>query len=549
MLYGPRGDVISSPATRARSAFNAMFAGGGYTGARSDRRALKDWRVAAGSADNVSIPDLPTLRARSQDLLRNEPLAVGARNTSTNDTIGTGLQVHPAIDQDLLGLTEDQATAWERQAARIWEAWAGSPAADLSERIDFYTMQGLLDKAEFGDGDVFVLRRYFPRPGDVLALKLQVIEADRVTNPNFTFDTERLAGGIEIDADGRPIRAHVLDRNPFDTFGLAARRWTAVPFFGAETGERQLLQQYDPERVGQSRGVPKLAPVIEMLKQLGRYTEAELMAAVISSFFTVFIKTEAAQGLADLGPVSETESPLPMAKDAEYRLGTGAIIDLLKGEEIEIANPARPNQAFDPFIMALARQIGAAIDQPYERLVKQFTASYSASRAALLEAWRSVVTRRSRRVRQLCQPVYEWAIAEAIARGLLSAPGFFDNPLRRRAWCHAMWTGPAMGQINPLDEINAAEKRVALTVTNRAQETAELTGGNWERKFPQLVKERRMLEEAGLLVQAPAGQGGGQPAAAKPTAPETGDTERGDQQTGDQEQADDAVPAGEEAIA
>jgi capsid protein len=45
------------------------------------------------------------------------------------------------------------------------------------------------------------------------------------------------------------------------------------------------------DRIEQSRGIPALAPVIESLKQLDRYAEAELMAAVVSAFFTVFIKT------------------------------------------------------------------------------------------------------------------------------------------------------------------------------------------------------------------------------------------------------------------
>ena len=44
------------------------------------------------------------------------------------------------------------------------------------------------------------------------------------------------------------------------------------------------------ERIGQRRGVPFLAQVIEALKQLGRYTDAELVAAVVSGMFTVFIR-------------------------------------------------------------------------------------------------------------------------------------------------------------------------------------------------------------------------------------------------------------------
>ena len=53
---------------------------GGYTGARLDRRQTKAWRTADGSADNVTLPDLPMLRERSRDLLRNAPLATGAVN-------------------------------------------------------------------------------------------------------------------------------------------------------------------------------------------------------------------------------------------------------------------------------------------------------------------------------------------------------------------------------------------------------------------------------------------------------------------------------------
>ena len=54
---------------------------GGYTGARTNRRQTQTWNPASGSADNVALDDLPVLRDRSRDLLRNAPLAVGAVNT------------------------------------------------------------------------------------------------------------------------------------------------------------------------------------------------------------------------------------------------------------------------------------------------------------------------------------------------------------------------------------------------------------------------------------------------------------------------------------
>lgn len=68
------------------------------------------------------------------------------------------------------------------------------------------------------------------------------------------------------------------------------------------------------------------------------------------------------------------------------RLGQGAITTLPSDTDIEIANPQRPNSLYSAFIETQARMMGAGIDLPYEMLVKHFIASYSASRAAQLEA-------------------------------------------------------------------------------------------------------------------------------------------------------------------
>src|SRR5699024_504380 len=133
-------------------------------------------------------------------------------------------------------------------------------------------------------------------------------------------------------------------------------------------------------RPGQRRGVPLLAPVMEAIKQLGRYTDAELMAAVVSGMFTVFVKSEMPDvGLGEFIPVDEQAEPEDQTR---LELGNGAIVDLAEGEDISTVNPGRPNTAFDGFVIAVARQIGAALELPYELLMKQFEASYSASRAA-----------------------------------------------------------------------------------------------------------------------------------------------------------------------
>ena len=45
----------------------------------------------------------------------------------------------------------------------------------------------------------------YERPNRSINLALQIVEADRVANPDFKSDTATLAGGVEMDSDGAPI--------------------------------------------------------------------------------------------------------------------------------------------------------------------------------------------------------------------------------------------------------------------------------------------------------------------------------------------------------
>ncbi len=473
------------------------FASGGYDGARTDRPATREWQPRGGDADENQLPDLPMLRRRSSDLVRNAPVAAGALETTATSTVGAGLVLHARIDRDLLGLSEKEADAWERDAERFFAAWAGSHACDITRRHDFYTLQDVVFRSQLERGDVLVIRRYRERPGELLGLKLQLIEADRISNPEDRADSDRLKGGVEIDSFGAPIRYHVADKHPDSGLYRGQRQWKPVPAFG-QSGEKLALHVFKPDRVGQTRGTPIFAPVIETLKQLERYTGAELSAAEISSFFTAFIKSaveaEAGSGLA---PVDADDPDPPAASN--YKMGPAAVLDLAPGEDVEFANPTRPNAQFDPFFQAVLRQVGPAIGLPFELLVLHFTSSYSASRAAMLEAWRRFMTRRCWLARLFCQPSYEWAITEGVLRGIISAPGYLQDPIIRRAWLGSEWIGGAQGQIDPLKEIKAAEGRTTLGVTTLAEETAQMTGGDWERKHRQRVKEERMRRRDGLV--------------------------------------------------
>lgn len=470
---------------------------GGYTGARLDRRQTKAWKTADGSADNVTLSDLPILRERSRDLLRNAPLATGAVNTVVTNVVGTGLRVHSNIDREILKpflKSEAEFDKWERDAERIFRHWAESSNCDATRYQTFTELQNLIIRSCLESGDIFVVRRFINRPNSLLGLSLQLVEADRIANPNFQMDTCKLSGGVELDDNGSPTAYYIYNRFPGD-YSDGSNEYVKIPAFSKD-GYRQVYHIMNRTRPGLTRGVPYLAPVIETLKQLDKYSEAEIMSAVVSAMFTVFVKSESEEGLASMAPF---ESPNVSRDDNDYKLGVGAILDLQPNESIEIADPKRPNQAFDPFVQAVLRQIGVALELPFEILIKHFTASYSAAQAALVEAWKFFSARRRWLATQFCKPVYEMVISEAVARGILDAPCFFTHPIIREAYLGAEWVGPPRGQIDQLKEIKAAEKRIDIGITTLAEETAMLTGGDWERKHPQSVKEKKMRQSGGLI--------------------------------------------------
>jgi lambda family phage portal protein len=276
-----------------------------------------------------------------------------------------------------------------------------------------------------------------------------------------------------------------------------------VPAFGETSRRRNVLHLIDRRRPGQTRGVPYLAPVIEPLKQLARYSEAEISAAVISAAFAVFVKMDA-EAFQQLFDESSGKTYLKSAMGWDGRVPTADMeahskaVNLLPGEDIVSPDLKRPNTAFDPFVQAVLRQIGVGLELPFEVLVKHFTASYSAARAALLDAWRFFRGRRDWLATVFCQPLYELWLEEAVASGRVRAPGFFADPAWRRAWSGAVWIGDGPGSIDPLKEADAAEKRIQLGTSTIAAESILHDGIDWTTKHRQRVREETARRNDGL---------------------------------------------------
>jgi lambda family phage portal protein len=469
--------------------------GGGYNGAKIDKAALSNWRTYAGSPESDISPDLVNLRARSRDLVRNTPVAAGAIAQTTTNVIGTGLALAPAPDASYLGLSKEELAEWKRNTIREWKMFAESKDADLGRRMNFYQLQELAFRSFFESGDVFILTPMKNR-GNVYDLALQPIEADRISNPNHGSNNDTLIDGIVIDDDGAPVKCHICNRHPGD-FRRTGLKWQEFEFYG-RNNRRNVIHLFKPLRPGQVRGVSMLAPIIEPLKQLGTYTNAELQAAVTSGMFSIFVKMDPTA----FSTLFDPEAASQLAKDSGKWDGNldndGRAVNLLPGESIESANPGRPNSEFDPFVQSILRQIGMALEIPYEVLIMHYQSSYSAARGALLMAWKTYRKWRDWMATDFCQPVYVLWLDEAVAKGRVKCPAYFASPAIRAAWQGAMWIGDGPGSIDPVKEVDAAQKRVDMGISTLETESILHDGGDWEVKHEQRAKEEEMRNKAGL---------------------------------------------------
>ncbi len=446
------------------------------------------------------------LRERTRDLAMNSPVATAAVNATRTSCVGTGLKPKPKIDYELLGISKEAASDLEKKIKNEFSLWANSTLCDACDLNNFYELQQIAFLDWLKNGEEFVLVSYAKKTENMpYSLRLRLILADRISTPGAYggeydgFDKEqpdgnRIMNGVEIDRQGKVVAYHISSTFPNEN-EVTKTEWKRVLKRGATTGNPNILHVFNAESAEQYRGVPFLAPVIMSIKQLTRYTEAEIMAAVVNSMFAIFIQTESGDDIDGFGGEDDDMNTAPSDGD-EIKLGAGTINFLKEGEKVEAVESKHPSGNYESFVGAFSMLIGAALEISPEVLMKKFSNNFSASKGALNETWRAFSMRRKWFVDDFCKQVYELWFAEAVSIGRIKAPGFFADPLIRNAYTNATWTGPAQGCLNPVQEANAAVIRIKNGLSTREDECAAINGTDYEDNVRALENENERLAQA-----------------------------------------------------
>ncbi len=490
----------------------------GYShgGASRKRTWAIEYHSDSGSPRKDIEENRKLLRERSRDLSMNAPLAAGAINSTVTNCVGGGLVPVPRIDNEFLGISKEEARELEKLIKKEFAVWAESTLCDNNDQNNFYELQQIVFNDWLRNGEEFVLIKYDPeeKPYMPYQLRLKLVEADRVSTKNSLdgdydgFDVREKNGntvmnGVEIDGSGKVVAYHISSRFPGE-YGLGSIEWTRIEKRGKVTGNPNIIHVFNAERAEQYRGVPFLAPVIQTLKQLTRYTDAEIMAAVISSMFSIFITTETGNDMGGFGGVDEEEgidSGTEEEDDEKVLMGSGTVNFLKSGEDVKTVESTHPSGNFDAFVSAMCVHIGSALEIAPEILMKKFQNNFSASKGALNETWKSFSKRRKWFVDDFCQVVYELWFNEAVSKGRIEAPGYFNNVLIRKAYTKTKWNGPAQGHLNPVQEVNAAVTKIENGLSTHEDECNAMNGSSFEDNVRALQSENELLQKAKKIIE------------------------------------------------
>lgn len=487
------------------------YKGYGSAGASTKKRSTKGFTAVSGSPREDIDDNNYTLRQRGRLMYMGNAIASSAVKTHRTNTVGLGLHLNPRPDMAYLGLSQEETAEWVNNVKREFSLWADKKrACDATGMNNFYELQQLLLTSWLTSGDVFVLVQ--SRKPDRLRpynLRLKAVEADLVATPSNAGGIMGLSSGknpnngniihdgVEIDGQGMVVAYHFRNTYPYEATDEQTA-WKRIEACGSRTGLPNVLQLMSTERPGQYRGVSYLAPVIIPLLQTNRYTESELTAALVDSFFTVYVQTNTAEGENPFNEATPGDEGNFNGDPNDYEMGPGQVNFLQPGENVVKMDARRPAGGFPAFIDAICTQVGASLEIPKDILLKSFNASYSASRGALLEAWKSFRMYRTWFVNDFCNPVYELWLSEAVAKGRVNAPGFFTDPAVRAAWLSCQWIGPSQGQLDPVKEINAEILACENGFSTREDSALRINGSDFTSNVEQLARESELLEGAGL---------------------------------------------------
>ena len=447
--------------------YNGIFkniTGGSYDGEKIPGD-LDQWNVLSGDSNLILDSTYGILSDRSATLYHTTGPARGAINKQSEYAIGPGLVFRSQPDwNNIPWLKRDKAKDWGKEFQKIVNFYF--------QEFNFYEKQAVLFRGALVNGDSLL---FFIRQNSELTDLVEFAGNQIDYQYNTKNEDEAFTLGIKHDDLLRRLGIKKIDGKTID--------------FKNENDEQNLVQFYIKELPRQLRGYPLVYSVINLAKNDDRHHDATTHRAVMESIILGNYETDATDPVRQTKNMAEANIKKAVRGNFvtntinkianSFKMGAGNIYTMRKGEKVNFSDLKTPSNTFGLFKEWMINYIGAATGTPPEVILSKYSTSYTAHRGALNDFKKSYMNKRFSFIRNVMQPVIKEIARDAIFRGYIKAPGFFDNPMIQRAYLQGNFLGPVPGVINPLQEINAAVRSVENAFELRS-DIASRFGNEWD---------------------------------------------------------------------
>lgn len=437
---------------------------------------LYEWLLCSSDPNYIVSSTYGFLCDRSNTLYHTHPLARGAINRQVDYIVGPGLVFKSQPDwRRIPWMRESTAQEWAQEFQRVIHYYF--------TQFSFYEKQAISMRSAMSSGDSLY---FFIRENGALQ---DIIESGG-NEIDWQYDREDCTLGIKHDKYLRRTGIRKLDGTDVN--------------FTDSLGDQNVLQILFKELPRQLRGFPLVYSVINAAKNDDRHQDATIARAALeallvgsfSSDTVDFTKQAANMAKANTaGTTPKTTSVLSRIGNA-FKLGTGNIFTTNKGDSLTFTDLKTPSNNYGMLKDWNLNYFGAATGTPPEFITGNIKSSFTAYMGSLNLFKKVYLYKRAVYFNKYLTVVIRECAKDAIMKGYIKAPGFFENPLTRMAYLQGNVLGPIPGTVNPGQEVKALKDAVEACFMPRSDAAESLNTYEWSDMINQWAIDEKKFYEA-----------------------------------------------------
>jgi len=412
--------------------------------------------------NSAITPELPTIRNRARDAVRNSPYIGNALRALVKHEVGTGITCKFLVEDEPIRLALE--AAWRESLPNMFSDGVGH----------FYAGQRLGSRGRNESGEIFLRRRRRPnRSTSSVPMQVQLLESDlldttynvQLSNGNY------IRAGIELNSRGERVaywffKDHPDDQQSTRTYSSSQQRVRILA--------KDVVHHYIPLRAGQLRGVPIHSSALFKNSNLESYDDYELERKKNHASFTGTIEREArynAQGI-QIDPLTgETFDTDDVIPDVSFT--AGVITQLGDGEQLKLFDAEKGGEFYADYMRQQLMSISASFGVPYEIVTGDWSkVNDRILRAVLNDFQREIeAIQELYLVTQLCQSTLAWWLDAGYLSGRLNLPDYVN---RREEYLNVDWRPQGWAYVHPEQDAKAAILRIENDLSTHEKEARKL---------------------------------------------------------------------------